>query len=215
MHFLDRNMVTEPACLGSFRHPGHTWDSPELIFSKAEIREALANLQVDRCAYCESPLYGGGHIEHFRRRHPNHFPELTFAWNNLFLSCNNQKTCGHFKDRKGAPSYDHKQLVKPDEDQPDDFFFFHSSGEVRGRDKADSEKQKRADETIRVFGLNEASLRDGRRKAVRRYLRLHGSIDEIEALSRKKRRQYLEAEIKATTDIPFCTSVHHFLKQYL
>jgi hypothetical protein len=36
---------------------------------------------------------------------------------------------GHYKDRRNAPPYNPGDLIKPDVDDPNDFLFFHSSGE--------------------------------------------------------------------------------------
>lgn len=204
MHFLDRRATSAPDCLAAYDHRTQTWD--DVGPCKAAIRDRLAAMQIDRCAYCEAPLYGGGHIEHFRRKNRAHFPDLTFCWDNLFLSCDGPGHCGHFKDRKNAPRYDVAKVIKPDSEDPEDHLYFHSNGEVRSRLGGD---QERADETIRVFGLNDGALQDLRRKAVERYLR--GCPANFECLTPDD----LEKELAATENSPFRTTVHHFLKKYL
>jgi uncharacterized protein (TIGR02646 family) len=212
MHFLDRTKLPAPACLELFDPQQDSWDCKNFVQCKAEIRCALSRLQADRCAYCESPLYGhDGHIEHFRRKHPDHAPELTFDWSNLFLSCDSWRNCGHYKDRPKAPSYRSKDLVKPDVDDPEAFFFFHSSGEVRVRGGIAPSAQARAEETIRVFGLNDPALKDLRRKAVARYRHGQSIIDDPGSLTPAEVDHFIDDELRATETIPFRTAVHHFL----
>src|SRR5690554_4407048 len=123
---LDRNSTNTPNCLDSFNYLAQTWD--DLAPScKSDVRSSLINMQRDPslaadaseygvlCAYCESAIYTDGHLEHFRRKNPNHYPELTFEWTNLFLACGSHEHCGHYKDRNTAPSYNPDDLIKPDE----------------------------------------------------------------------------------------------------
>jgi hypothetical protein len=104
--------------------------------------------------------------------------------------------------------------VKPDVDDPDAFFFFHSSGEVRVRGGIDPAAQARAEETIRVFGLNDPALKDLRRKAVARYRHGQSIIDHLGSLSLTPAEvdHFIDDELRATETIPFRTTVHHFLK---
>ena len=213
MHFLDRKATSAPGCLAAYDYRTQNWD--DVGPCKPAIRSQLAAMQVERCAYCEAPLFGGGHIEHFRRKNAAHFPELTFYWPNLFLSCDSVANCGHFKDRRNAAAYDPKQIVKPDEDDPEVFLYIHSDGEVRPRSSADHAGKARANETIEVFGLNDPALKDSRRRALNRYLR-GASLDEVfTTLSGEELREYLEIELRGTETIAFRTAVHHFLKKYL
>jgi uncharacterized protein (TIGR02646 family) len=213
MHSLDRKATSAPGCLAAYDYHTQTWD--DAAPCKPAIRERLAVVQVERCAYCETPLFGGGHIEHFRRKNRAHFPELTFAWSNLFLSCDSPSNCGRFKDRRNAPAYDPKQLVKPDEDDPEVFLYFHSDGEVRPQSGADPAAEARANETIRVFGLNDPALKDSRRRALNRYLRDAHFDDVLSSLLDGEKREYVESELLDTEAIAFRTTVHHFLKKYL
>jgi uncharacterized protein (TIGR02646 family) len=159
VHKLDR--TAEAACLACYDYHVQNWDDVRQA-DKHEIRSCLAHMQDDRSAYCEGPLYSRGHIEHFRRKNPRHFPELTFDWSNRFLSCDggdNSEHCGHYKDHAHGDPYDPADLVKPDEHDPDAYFYFHSSGEVRPRSRISGRDISRAAETIRVFNLNSGVLR--------------------------------------------------------
>ena len=127
-----------PECLTSRDLEGRDWEalpSP----CKAEVEEALARMQgqgaetTATCAYCEASLSPGKHVEHFRRRLG--YPELTFAWDNLFLSCNGggRRHCGHYKDGPQSGTYHPDNLIKPDVHDPRRFLYFHRNGSVRVR----------------------------------------------------------------------------------
>lgn len=213
MHWLDRNVADEPKCLAAYTHPKHTWD--DVNPCKPAIRESLEKMQKGRCAYCEGPLYHDAHIEHFRRKNAAYFPQLTFSWTNLFLACESRDHCGHYKDRPTAPPYNPDDLLKPDEDKPDDFFFFHgSTGDVLVRGGVDPVAATRAEETIRVFNLNQRGLRAARRKRLERYLREGGkALDEVLMWPESELvTEWINGEIQATQKEHYCTTIRHFLE---
>lgn len=187
MHKLDRSSATVPSCLSLCDHRHHSWDDPSSPLDKAQVRQSLGEMQGTLCAYCESEVYSGGHIEHFRRKNQLHHPELTFAWDNLFLSCGSTVTCGHFKDRPGrGRHYDPRDLIKPDQDDPDTFFYFFSSGEIRLRHGLSPSDKRRATETIRVFGLDDGALGASRRRALEQYRRMDPELtDFLDELERR------------------------------
>ena len=71
MRFLDRRHTPAPACLSRYNHERHEWSA--LATTRAdyeEVVQSLADLQGDRCAYCECDLSSetaAPHVEHFRR----------------------------------------------------------------------------------------------------------------------------------------------------
>ena len=230
MHKLDRSSVVEPTCLAEYSYPDQTWDDFRGS-CKRTVRLALQRIQGQqiesddaddeaeyilglRCAYCESQIFFGGHIEHFRRKNPADFPELTFSWTNLFLACGSKDHCGHYKDNGGSP-YNPDELIKPDDQDPDDYLYFHSSGHVKVRNQPQlSEAELRlAEETIRVFNLNFGELQGKRRKAAKAYI--HKNTNIIEELmawdDQQVREEYISMEIEATRWEPFATTIKHFL----
>lgn len=219
MHKLNRLAVQAPICLQNYHHPSQQWDDLHSD-CKEEIRAALSQMQSSLhllCAYCEGPLYASkqSHIEHFRRKGPRHFPELTFAWDNLFLSCNSTKHCGHYKDRPTAAPYDPGDLIKPDEHDPDEYLFFHSSGVVHPREHIHSDKKRFAEETIRVFGLNHGALQGARMQACKTIKdSILSELDFLSALTEEERNEYLQQEIEANQHLPFATTIKHFLESH-
>jgi uncharacterized protein (TIGR02646 family) len=227
MHKLNRAAVSAPTCLAAYQYPTHTWDDLGST-CKQELRAALVQMQGIpgtttpdakeyglRCAYCEVPIWQGGHIEHFQRKNPLlGFPQLTFAWNNLFLACGSKEHCGHYKDHQGGESYNPADLIKPDQDDPEQFLYFHSSGEVRPRTGENISPQDafRASETIRVFGLDNAALVGARHRAVKSYRKMKDAdLQEIESWSLAERNAWLQEEIAATQWEAYATTIKHFL----
>ncbi|HHR6030936.1 TPA: retron system putative HNH endonuclease [Providencia alcalifaciens] len=226
MHKLDRSGVEPPESLADYDYPIQEWSdlAPDC---KHNLRAALAQMQGIpdvttfganeygvRCAYCEGAIYHKGHIEHFRRKNKAHFPELTFVWENLFLACGSNEHCGHYKDRNGVPSYNPDNLLKPDEDDPDSYLYFHSTGEVQPRANIDKNSRFCATETIRVFGLNSTVLSGARSQALSVYKKqVIGDIEELASWPEEERDAYLADEIEKTRWEPYSTTIKHFLQK--
>ena len=155
-----------PKCLSNYKHGADNWDSVKPI-DKQEIWGKLDTMQGGFCAYCECRLKKNSkHIEHFKYK--GHYPKSTFEWQNLFGSCGNSSHCGHYKDRPKGDYYSPSDLIKPDKDCPSDYLLFLVTGEVSVRSELGSMKQHKANETIRVFNLNnDPSLVNSRRNALR------------------------------------------------
>lgn len=225
MHLLDRASVSMPNCLTEYDYGNQDWDDLAAD-CKRIVRDALGRMQGTpgittgsanecgvRCAYCEDAIRHGGHIEHFRRKNSKHYPELTFDWSNLFLACGSHTNCGHYKDRRGANAYDPSDLIKPDEDNPDEYLYFHSSGEVRVKSGLNNNAENRAVKTIEVFGLNNGRLKGARRKALSFYKEtILADLQEIASWEPTDRAEYLAGEIESTRWDPYATTIKHFLK---
>ena len=157
-----------PACLGAYEHGRHTWNDLSSAY-RAEIREALWVMQGKFCAYCGRAVpRKSGHIEHFVQK--SRVPAVTFEWANLFWSCCDATTCGKHKDaRVERGSYRDSDLVKPDTDDPSDYFAYVVTGEMQPSAGLPDPRRRRAEETIRVFNLNDpgGGLRARRRQAFR------------------------------------------------
>ena len=208
MHRLQRGRA--PACLDNYRHGQHRWNNLSAA-EKQEIWQALDAMQQERCAYCEAPLYNNRkHIEHFRQRAL--YPQGTFEWSNLFGSCNRSDSCGKHKDRCGP--YNHRNLIKPDEENPDDYFVFVSDGTIAARSTLSDHARRRANETLRIFNLDarHGALRQRRRQAAAGYLQTAQELQEVaEAFDESEWRPFLEQELEAIQDEPFVTVIRHAL----
>ncbi|EMN7269187.1 TIGR02646 family protein [Vibrio parahaemolyticus] len=139
-------------CLNGLKVGETEWmDAP-----KDPIWAELDKLQNGFCAYCECKL-SRKHIEHFRTR--NMYPAETYNWSNLFGSCGDSskqggwQRCGIYKDN-GAGQYDVNDLIKPDQDDPSQYLRFLTTGTVIPRNELTQTQKRKAEETIRVFNLN-------------------------------------------------------------
>jgi len=87
-------------------------------YNNTEIKKKLKEESNNKCMYCESVVnhIAHEHIEHFRPKAKSKYPELTFEWNNLGLSC---PICNINK----SDEFDEElPFVNPYVDDPDDFF---------------------------------------------------------------------------------------------
>lgn len=208
MHKLDRSCA--PACLARFKHGRDNWSAVSKQ-DKAEIWAALEAMQGPRCAYCEAGITPDSrHIEHFVQK--DRRPALTFAWDNLFGSCNREDSCGKHKDR--LPPYDAAALIKPYLDDPDDYFVFTSLGTIAVRSGLSPAQQRRAEETLRVFNLDaeHGALRYQRQQAAVGYVQDAEFFAEMALLLPEA--DWLPALQKVLSDVselPFATTIRHVL----
>lgn len=211
MRKLDRTAVTEPTCLCTYIHGRDKWSEVKGC-DKEEIRSCLEEMQGRRCAYCEGDLDTlGQHIEHFWRK--GQYPVRTFDWTNLFWSCDETDSCGHFKDH-GAGAYDVAQLVDPCCDDPDLFFRFRSDGTIDVRPGLSPADKHRAVETLRVFGLcaKWGRLRNMRKAAISGYLQ--DAEDAIEAgFGPDDLAEYFQETLVEVATLPFSTAIRHVLTE--
>lgn len=211
MRELDRASVAHPACLAKYQHGTHNWDDLSAA-DKEEIRKRLEEMQRRCCAYCEGSLdVLGQHIEHFRRRHQGHFPELTFVWINLYWSCDQQDSCGCYKDH-GAGAYDVNDLIDPCVDDPDVFFRFRSDGTISIRHGLQAHDRHRAEETLRVFNLNPqfGRLRNMRKAVLSGYVSM---VDDAVGFTTNDLQELFKNELVESASLPFSTAIRHVLTE--
>lgn len=210
MRFLDREQHPAPKCLARYK-PGQDWmnlsrDRPD---DYLDLVAALADLQGERCAYCESPLRAerrNPHVDHFQQR--RRAPQLTFVWSNLFWSCTNHYCCAKHKDDP-ATQYSDALLLKPDVEDPRKFLVFLEDGWIDPRPNLKAEDRRRAELTIKVFNLNAEGLRARRRD----YLRIaKQAVEEaLDLLSPEEAASYLELERTQYEAMPFSSAMLEIL----
>ena len=141
------------------------------------IEPALKQMTDDHCAYCDGfPLDATGRdtIDHFLPK--AHYPELSYAWENLYLACH---LCQNVKEVQfdrpiDRDTYDHS-LLCPDEDgySFERYFLYNfESGEIEVNPAASDRDRVRAAYTIRCLGMNAGSRPQTRRRQLHRYDKL-------------------------------------------
>ena len=212
MHLLLRPVA--PACLSNYQHGRDNWSGMTSV-DKLAIRDALRTMQGRRCAYCEcaiatdDQIRDNQHVEHFIQK--GRVPKETFAWSNLFWSCCATGSCGKFKDEKAA-AYNDSNLIKPDVDNPEEFFHFHADGTITIKPTAPS--AIRAEETLRVFNLDKeyGRLCSMRRIACVGYKQTGLEIAELlEAYTPEECLEFILKELRETRRGPFATAIKHTL----
>jgi uncharacterized protein (TIGR02646 family) len=104
-------------------------------------------------------------IEHFRPKGKDLFPELAFAWDNLFYCC---QRCQEEKREQ----FDEK-LLKPDAEGFAFAKYFvcdFTTGEIKPSPRASEVDRERARITCELYGLNAHNRPTYRRQEVRKYL---------------------------------------------
>ncbi len=208
MHYLDRSQVAAPTCLSRYQHGRDAWEA--LARTKADygqVTDALDALQGGRCAYCEG-LLGHAHVDHFEQRSEN--VRRTFDWGNLFRSCLRDDSCGRYKDRQ---TYACTDLIKPDVDDPEDFFRFQSDGSIATTESLSARDAHRARTTLRVLSLDavHGPLRQSRQAHVQGYVQTGLEILDLAQQLGADARVLIEAEVAQTRHLPYATAIKHVL----
>ena len=144
-----------------------------------ELRKSLIKQQDDMCCYCEIALKEDryAHVEHVKDKHT--FPKERFVFDDLYASCQSNKTCGHEKDRKDENKKDNSYfegMIYPGLDCSK-YITFTMTGKVIAKEGDDNTTR-----TIELLNLNDKKLKN---------LRL-GVIRGLEFLDDNTKKDYLE-----------------------
>jgi len=129
-------------CKGDWATPG----------CKRALASALRALAYGKCVYCESALdvTSDTEVEHYIAKTVD--PSRAFDWTNLLPACHLCNRSKRDQDHGGA-------LLKPDDEDPEPFFWLHpDTGELQPHPKLSTDEQRRAVETIRLCNLQRAAL---------------------------------------------------------
>ncbi|MFS7220899.1 retron Ec78 anti-phage system effector HNH endonuclease PtuB [Rahnella inusitata] len=217
MHKLNRGQ--KPVILDDFDHEVHNWNTHFKSHHKSLVWDKLLLMQGKRCAYCECTLDLSDpeetHIEHFRQKGKAEYKHLTFEWTNLFGSCCYGERCGRYKDKSGISS---EEIIKMDEEDPDAYFQFMSTGSIRIKNDISEVEKVRATNTLKAFNLNPS--RGGVKNDRKRIIDTHEFIikEMLSCMDEFKDDADLELlieirdeYIEKIADRPFVTAIKHVL----
>lgn len=142
----------EPATLTTARQNYNGTLSQDIAwkkFDKGEVRGKLRQAQNGLCVYCEVALSSSTRIDHFRPKKLDY--RLTFDWDNLVLSCDENDSC----DIKKGSNFEN-YWVNPYITDPNGMFEFFANGQIIGT-------STNAQEIIKDFGLDCPNLESKRR----------------------------------------------------
>ncbi len=117
------------------------------------LKTTLLKQQSHTCCYCEIALKyeHKAHVEHLKDK--ANYPQETFNFSNLLVSCIYYDSCGH---KKGSGYF--KKMVSPMDKDCQKRFTYTARGKTIPKDEADGSAQK----TIDLLGLNCKRLVDRR-----------------------------------------------------
>jgi len=154
----------EPAALAAWRASGNADWQPSYADLrqplKGAVRDALLAEQAHVCCYCERRVEADGdsHIEHLVPQSAR--PDLALDYGNLLCSCSARQHCGHERGDTELP-------VHPLQNDCNQVFDFGSDGSIAARANM---RPAAAECTIQALGLDAATLRDRRRRAIDAFL---------------------------------------------
>ncbi|MEB3308901.1 MAG: retron system putative HNH endonuclease [Snowella sp.] len=179
---------------------------------KKIVHESLLKEQSYICCYCQRRIdLNNSHIEHFKPKDEDCYPELSLDYRNFLASCQKEKNeqtieaipvhCGHSKGNW----YDEKLTVSPLIEDCADFFHYTITGAILPSD--DPAKKKAAKTTIEKLGLDRL---DDQRLAVIR------SIFDVEDLTQEDIKKLLIKYNQVDENgqyYPYCNVLIYLLKE--
>jgi len=123
--------------------------------AKRSLKEPLLALTWGKCVFCEGKLGSQAYsqIEHYISR--KIAPSRSFQWRNLLPVCQICNASKGHADHQG-------KLLKPDDEDPEPFFWIGPEGEIAPHPRLTAEEALRAAETIRLCALNRGGLCEDR-----------------------------------------------------
>ncbi|MDM8517090.1 retron system putative HNH endonuclease [Desulfobacterales bacterium HSG16] len=132
---------------------------------KKKLRKTLLEEQGAICCYCGMTItIDNSHVEHFRPKSKNKYPQLQLEYDNLLCSCQLQlektepRHCGNAK----GSWFDEDMTVSPLNADCESRFDFLENGSIQSSDKNDEASK----ETVTHLALDIGKLRELRRAAI-------------------------------------------------
>lgn len=147
------------------------------------LREALAEMTQEHCAFCDSFPVEPDSVEHFRPKSDVRFLHLAYEWSNLYFCC------GGCQKAKREQWDD--RLLQPDaiDFQFERYFEFDfTCGQLKASSLGAAADKERADVTIATYQLDSQNRRRWRRLALRRW-----QNDRVPEIDLYPYRDYLQS----------------------
>ena len=118
--------------------------------------QILVDEQKQLCGYTELYIENleNSHIDHYRKR--EHFPNLTFEWNNLVVATKNNNFGANYKDSTyQIKKHEYNSIFNPVTDSVENYFYYDELGMIR-------DDEGKVEKTVEVFNLNHSYLKERR-----------------------------------------------------
>jgi len=170
MKYIEKG--NEPQSFTDWKSNGNLIYNDLINPQKSELKTALLIEQGYICCYCESKISSDtSHIEHFKPKDKDKFPELQLNYDNLLCSCQKQLSKGeprHCGNSKGNEII----LMTPLMEDCESKFTYTEDGQINHTDE-DSKQ------TIRDLQLDIDKLNDLRNKAIELFIIDSETYEEI------------------------------------
>lgn len=197
MRRITKSMM--PESLELFNKTSHAdWSDIHQPNNKKVYEDCLDRCIMDQnnlCGYTEIALTPDTrHIDHYIKR--DFDPRLTFDWTNMIAAVKDSRFGADWKDNQiKKKDYDknlhrYRNILNPIENEMNGRFTFFTDGTIEPSDSNDST----AANTIKIFNLNESSLKSRRRDIMQDVRNMaEGGIDKDSILSYLKEDGFISA----------------------
>jgi len=123
--------------------------------------QILIDEQNQLCGYTELYIENleDSHIDHYKKR--EHFPNLTFEWNNLVVATKDNDFGANYKDNTyQLEKTEYTSIFNPVTDSVEEYFYYDEFGMIR-------EIEGKVKKTVEVFHLNDSYLKERRAKVIK------------------------------------------------
>ena len=168
----------------------------------------LEKEQAGLCIYCESKVKeNGSHLEHLKPKSASKYPELTFIYSNITVSCdgnnhtpeydNSRESCGHIKDDE----YNDTLFLDPTltQDIREYFKYDYDDYKIYSTDKSPD----KANYMITTLKLNEGELPTARKNVLKAFRRALTNIADI------NKRKMVIRDFITKDDTPFVSFLYY------
>lgn len=140
----------------------------------AKCREHILVFEQDcQSGYTEMPLKLSSnhkdqqiHIDHYKKKNANLFPELTFDWNNFIVDSRDTNFGACHKDKLVKSREIYNDIFNPVTDNVERYISFQKDGKMIPKPDITEELKKRVEKTIELFALNHPTLKHKRKGAI-------------------------------------------------
>ncbi len=179
---------------------------------RRNLRNSLIKEQGAICCYCGTRIrIDDSHVEHFRPKNRNKYPQLQLEYNNLLCSCQlelQKREPRHCGNAKGS-WFDEKLTISPLDSVCQSRFEFLEDGSIRPSEENDDG----AKETITHLALDIPKLEELRKSGIAAMFEVFGVLEE--GAIQEQIDVYSQRNPTDQQFTPFCSAIVNVLSNLL